>query len=893
MSILKKYVETKEYIVTVFKKEDLDSIYDELETLGKAPSNTELTRSVRCVERRPSSRNTVYKLTDWEAAQLRNDPRVQSITVSPKYLGIRAGEFAVTQTSTQWNKSFTKNVNMLNWGLLRCFQGQQTSGWGSDNTTNTSGTITLTQTGKNVDIIIVDGDGIVFDHPEYALNSNGTGGSRAFPYNWFEHQTEVGGFGGANYSYGISTHATHVAGTAAGNTQGWARDANIYNIYYLAGDTNNYNFPYVFDYVREFHRTKPINQVTGRKNPTICNNSWGMSIFPQEWSYNDITAVTYRGTRYTAPEAPPVFIGESGVYAPDALLSNFATTTLENCTQRIENFGEYNASSGNVSAPPSWTISADYYAYLEITEAPSSEYVCTIQGPAALEVLDAVEIYSDSGNCSLTIIVEIYDSSNNLLNTFTDGPYTGETYVAGYINPPFISLPNNEIYTVKYKTEFDVQSADNPTFAVYMSMFGLGNFASSGATVSNLTFSPIDSVSSLTSSTTPTVGNNDDGYWEVSLPFTVNYLGTIYDKIYVGTNFYFTFGGGSTTYSAISPSNPPFSKIMVCSDDNSMQRIYYGATGITPNREFRIVVEGNNYYSGVLGSPGMRMELTFYENDPRIVDLTIEQNNKKGTSTAGFSNAQLISWGLIEGQRIPVRVDPMDADLEDAYSEGIIMVGAAGNGQWKHDVPGGLDWNNTFEMAFRYPESVNQPYYYMRGTSPTANDTISHPQGIRELPAISVGAVDVISNESKATFSDCGPGVDIYAPGRAILSSYPSSDTFDPRGTVGQSHYMEKLSGTSMASPQVCGVLACALEIYPHWNQYQAKEYITKISKSSQLLISNGGPGDSRDLQGSPNRYLYYKQERVLNGNTYPKINYNARPTTGAVYPRTRIRKTL
>ena len=84
MSILKKYVETKEYIVTVFKKEDLDSIYDELETLGKAPSNTELTRSVRCVERRPSSRNTVYKLTDWEAAQLRNDPRVQSITVSPK-----------------------------------------------------------------------------------------------------------------------------------------------------------------------------------------------------------------------------------------------------------------------------------------------------------------------------------------------------------------------------------------------------------------------------------------------------------------------------------------------------------------------------------------------------------------------------------------------------------------------------------------------------------------------------------------------------------------------------------------------------------------------------------------------------------------------------------------
>jgi subtilisin family serine protease len=282
----------------------------------------------------------------------------------------------------------------------------------------------------------------------------------------------------------------------------------------------------------------------------------------------------------------------------------------------------------------------------------------------------------------------------------------------------------------------------------------------------------------------------------------------------------------------------------------------------------------------------MVCEWTFYENAPSQIDLQVGVNSAK-TTGGGFTTTQLNAWGFISGQRIPARVSACDDDIEDLYNEGIIMVGAAGNGRWKHDVPGGSDWNNTFEMATRYPASVLQPYYYMRGTSPTANDTLA--SGTHNLPAICVGAVDTIQIDQKVLFSDCGGGVDLFAPGTYIVSALPSG-TADPRNS---SFYIGKFSGTSMASPQVCGVLACALEVYPDMNQERAKAYITAIAKSGQLVATSGGPTDGQDLQGAANLYLFYKKERETSGNVFPKINYKPRPTTGSVYPRPRIKRTL
>ena len=883
----------------VHNYEDLESLYNELETLDSTPEGLELTRDIECLERKPISRATVYRLAEWEAAQLRTDPRIKSVELHPDELGIKPELFATEQSSDAWDKSSSTSQAMKNFALLRCTEGTQRSGWGGTGYEGTgvgtpavSGTIKLTQTGRNVDCVICDENGIVWNHPEYNSNVDGSSGSnRTNQYNWFQHDPAVRGTSAGTYSYSTGSHSTHVSGTVAGNTQGWARDANIYNIYYDAGDTYP-NFQYVFDYIREFHKNKSVNAATGRKNPTIVNNSWGMSIFPGEWSFNDITAVTYRGTRYVpGGGGTTTYDGYSGVCTASTRLSTLVN--FENNGNRIVTTGTADQGEGSlISKPSSWTQDSPYHAYVVGVSVPASSYTVRINidtDNAGVRVQSDVSSRGSSGVTVLTTGIRIQRESDNVdLHTFTVGPSssTNGGTVPNVIDET-VTLAQKGNYSIFYTTTLDTSDVTNPLTAFDMDIL-IDNdpTITDAATVTTLASSLLGAAS-LTASTTPTVGNNDDGYWILTLPFNIRFLGVTYSTIYVGTNHYITFGSGSSNYSSLGPTNPNIPKIMWCAADNSVQRIYYGVEGSAPNRTYRIRIEGNAGVSGTLGAPGMVCEYVFYENNIDQIDLQLGVNNRKTVSGSSFTTAQLNAWGFIAGQRIPVRVSMLDSDLEDAYDEGIIMVGAAGNGRWKHETPGGADWNNTFEMGNRYPGSVASPYYYMRGTSPTAMDDTTN--GTYDLPAITVGAVDSINPDQKVLFSDCGPAVTIWAPGTYIISSYTGGIS-DPRNS---SYLVGKISGTSMASPQVCGVIACALEIYPEMNQERAKAYITAIAKSDQLTATAGGPTDGQDLQGAPNLYLFYKKEREVNGSVYPKINYKPRPSSGAVWPRPRVKRTL
>jgi len=883
MSLL-QYIVTKRYIVTVKDSKDLTDIYNELESPGNTPPGLDLVRDILCIDRRPSSRNTTYLLTDWEAGELLRDPRIKHVSLHPQELGISAGLNAITQTSSAWDKSYGTSSSMKNWGLLRCYEGVQRSGWGFDATAAQTGTIEMSQTGKNVDVIIVDDDGIVFDHPEYAVNADGTGGSRAIRYNWAQHNPQVTGGAAGTYVYGVADHPSHVAGTVAGNTQGWARDANIYNLYFYVGFPAE-PFSYVFDYVRQFHANKSVNINTGRKNPTIVNNSWGWSIFPANWEMSDITAVTYRGTRYTpGVNEANTYFGTSGICNANSKLADLLG---------YENFGNRITTSGSglntfgaeniLSFPVNWTRDG---GQVYLASAPlASTYTVTVQGPCTVALISNVASGGITGITTLTLGVTVTQGESTIA-TYTENPTSSSDggQVELTINQT-VNLPNTAVYTITYNTTLINGEVSNPLTAINMSTrVVVDPVVAETATVTSITPS-LGSTAGLTASTTPTVGNNDDGYWDIRLPFTVNFLGASYTGVFPGTNGYLTFGSGSSVFSSISVSNPNLPKIMWGAKDRSVQRIYHGVEGTSPNRTYRIRIEGNDTTSGTVGSPGMVCEYTFYEATPAQIDLQAGVNNLK-TNIAGFSTERLNTWGFISGQRIPARLAALDADIEDAINEGIITVGASGNGRWKHDVPGGLDWDNTFEMAVRYPNSVSQPYYYMRGSSPSANDTTAN--GGFDLPNICVGSVDAKSTDQKAGYSDCGPGVDIWAPGTYIMSVLPSG-VADSRNSA---YYLGKFSGTSMASPQVAGVLACALEVYPEMKQKEAKSYILAYAKSNQLTTTNGGPADGQDVQGAPNKFLYYYKERATSGNAFPKINFKPRPQTGSVYPRTRIKRT-
>jgi hypothetical protein len=575
----------KEYIVTVNNFDDLESFYDDMETPGGTDYIPD--REVECLLRRDISRNTHYLLNDEEAQKLQNDSRIIAVELPPEERGIEATPFW-TQTANfkkelfdvVGGNQFWTNADK-NWGLYRVINGSEPINWGrsgsssisSPQTNSVSTTIKTTSSGKNVDVVIVD-EHINPDHPEFAVNENGTGGSRVKQIDWFvDYSSYVGITATTGYSYIHSgSHGTHVAGTVAGNTQGWARDANIYNIdfnYPTSPDGGTSWSILLFDYIRAFHKNKPINPETGRRNPTITNNSWG----------------------YT--------------YSANIAITGFSSVTYRQNTVTLTN------------------------------------------------------------------------------------------------------VPNSSKRTI---------------------------LEASGVPVPNVNF--------------------------VS--------------------------------------------------------------------------------------------------------------------------------------RVPARVAAVDADIQDAINDGIIVVAAAGNGYFEHSYSGHIDYNNHFIAS-------GFTYYYAQGGTPAAAANV-----------VSVGAINSLTQDVKVNFSDWGPRVDVWAPGDAIISSvYDANGGIDLQGVSrfvlqdprNSSYYITVSSGTSMASPQVTGVLACLLEQQPDMSQAEVVSYIKtgNGAKSSQVRkqepnsdwVSAGSRRPSQspyDTLGSDdnNRFLYYWPKRPHTGHLTPSSNHKARPTTGHIFPRIR-----
>lgn len=287
----------REYIVTLKRFEDLEDFYNDMETPG---GNLYIPdRNVSCHLRRNISRNTHYLLTDEEADQVRNDPRVLGVDLTPSERGLTVTKLW-TQTGDFKKDNYTNfSSTDKSWGLLRCILGEDVAGWGEGGTsTSINTTIKTSSSGKNIDVVICD-EHIEGNHPEFAVNPDGTGGSRFQAIDWIQDYSSYLGISTTNnYSYYFEgSHGTHVAGTTAGNTQGWARDANIYNIspFYTPSPSATNWVLLVIDYIRAFHLNKPINPETGRRNPTITNHSWGFT-YVTNFLLSNITSVNYRGS---------------------------------------------------------------------------------------------------------------------------------------------------------------------------------------------------------------------------------------------------------------------------------------------------------------------------------------------------------------------------------------------------------------------------------------------------------------------------------------------------------------------------------------------------------------------------------------------------------------------
>ncbi len=101
--------------------------------------------------------------------------------------------------------------------------------------------------------------------------------------------------------------------------------------------------------------------------------------------------------------------------------------------------------------------------------------------------------------------------------------------------------------------------------------------------------------------------------------------------------------------------------------------------------------------------------------------------------------------------------------------------------------------------------------------------------------AVTVGATDI--TDRRASFSNYGTCVDIFAPGVNITSAWNGSD-----------NDTETISGTSMAAPHVAGAAAMGLAFRPNFSPQQIRDGL--VNRATNGVVINPGAG-------SPNKLLY------------------------------------
>jgi len=294
-------------------------------------------RQIDCIsEMQCSAKRSVYEMSVNEAEILRGHSKVEWVERSSMHNPLVLEQRKLDEDFDRhiFTNRFKKNVihrrtlgnpgvalTFTQWGISR--HSNSSNNFGTSSTLNED--VKYSLSGKHVDVVIMD-TGVRWDHPDF-LNPRYTSvpagvstetvsrvrdilihGQDEYGINWASQGLIAPGTSTlANYtkanalnssSFNGSWHGSHVAGTAAGNQFGAAFEANIWSIACIDRSDLGWSDPSDgFDYIRVWHKNKPINPITGRKNPTIVNGSWGLRQFV---SYANSYNVTFRGTSYSS-----------------------------------------------------------------------------------------------------------------------------------------------------------------------------------------------------------------------------------------------------------------------------------------------------------------------------------------------------------------------------------------------------------------------------------------------------------------------------------------------------------------------------------------------------------------------------------------------------------------
>lgn len=861
----------KVYAVVLHASEDLESFYDDMETPGGDLYIPD--REVELDARFEGSRVTFYNLTEDEASELYDDPRVLSVdanedleetpiesdwTIAPGVDGVEffdRGDGGANGYSGRMLKNSDDTFRGEAWAFRACVPDQSAKVGGPTYTPGSHGgttgtnpitttpsgldinrfnysTVNVRESGRNVDVVIVDENlkpddtgQVVFPggedpnqstkHSEF-IDGDGPGNTdRINDIDWAtlygELATGKPPSGIYQYTDNDIDHAYHVAGTVAGLKYGWAKRANIYNIQTSGGveaTRGGYNITDMMKILAQFHKSKPINPATGRRNPTVSNHSWTYLAWPygsrrvgapRYWNYRikelygtshkrigsnlkDILRVNYRGVNYEGPFTLSISdreqLAEFGIEE-----SSFVTIALR------------------LTRP---TSSTDTEFYAEVVD--DGRYSLLSKRPPL------TQIQGQRTEAAIAHFLALKRFMQPIQGTYTNPSTTSWT--------PYPSFSGAYTYTAGGDQPFLLCDDRNGTLTTHV----------------------------------------DPQKWVVDCELTGTTIETLY---------------------------------------NSNGDAYSEAV-----QEARFIMRSGDTL-GAWGNGLNTGDVVYIRSQTRWIRQTRYYFDSFATA------------------------------VRDCVDTGVHWVTSAGNNSGYRVQPGTPDWDNYYEVPYRYfagkdrdPINVSEQdriwriYYNREGHQ-------GRWEAGEECSTIMVGAIDnqlrqtsTTNLEKTSSFSDRGPGVDIWAPGSLTLSALHTRATGNFNGNKPLTDYEQTLTGnvrrsrvglaqgTSMSSPQVAGAIACILEAYPDLTPLEMKKEL--ILESRELIFSPNSASDTSDdvytrpggggvtmsgltqtnrkqaLAGGPNNFLTVRSQRPITGVVSPKRSPLGRKTdqSGVVFPR-------
>ncbi|WP_217207438.1 S8 family peptidase [Streptomyces sp. AC550_RSS872] len=212
-------------------------------------------------------------------------------------------------------------------------------------------------------------------------------------------------------------------------------------------------------------------------------------------------------------------------------------------------------------------------------------------------------------------------------------------------------------------------------------------------------------------------------------------------------------------------------------------------------------------------------------------DTTASDGNGHGTHVA--TTIAGTTYGVAKKAKIvAVRVlDNAGSGTTAGVIAGIDWVTANHSGPSVANMSLGGGASSTLDTAVRNSIASGVTYAIAAGNS-SANASSSSPARVTE--AITVGATT--STDARASYSNYGSVLDVFAPGSSITAGWYTSDTAT-----------NTISGTSMATPHVAG--AAAVYLASHTSATPAAVASALTSGATANAVTSPG-------SGSPNRLL-------------------------------------